>query len=227
MEGTIAFYADCLLKIFLAFAAGFILGLERKSRQRDVGMRTLILICISASMLSILSDYISREIGTADNARIAAGVVSGIGFLGAGVIMKTGFNIKGLTSAAIIWADATIGLCIGEGLYVPSFILVTVCVVSLLALEKVESLWFPAGITKFLHLTFKTEKLDMLELSEVIHKYGFYIKDVNISKKDELNQTVVVYRVMSPRMSDYTQFIESLNTVAQLSEFSIGETNIF
>lgn len=219
------FYLDCLIKILLAFAAGFILGLERKSRQRDVGMRTLILICISASMLSILSDYISKEIGTADNARLAAGVVSGIGFLGAGVIMKTGFNIKGLTSAAIIWADATIGLCIGEGLFIPSFILVFICVVSLLALEKVESLWFPAGSTKFLHLTFKTETLDMLRLGEVIQKYGFYIKDVNLSKSDELMQTVVEYRVMAPRINDYTDFIQSLNTVAKLSEFSIGELN--
>ena len=128
------FYISCLIKIAFAFVAGFILGVERKFRQQVVGMRTLILICESAVMLSILSGWITNQIGSADNARIAAGVISGIGFLGAGVIMKQGLNIKGITSAAIIWADATIGLCIGAGLFVPTFIMLGVTVISLISL---------------------------------------------------------------------------------------------
>jgi len=217
------YYTLCLLKILLAFVAGFILGFERKSRQRAVGMRTLILICISSSMLSILSGWISSQIGAADNARIAAGVVSGIGFLGAGVIMKTGFNIKGLTSAAIIWTDAAVGLCIGAGLFIPSFMMLIVCVISLLVLEKIEGKWFPAGSTKFLHLTFMADFIDMKQLSSVVVKYGFYVKDINLKKNIESGQIDVQYRVMAPRMGDYSDFIDSLNTVAPLSEFAIGE----
>ena len=105
------FFISCVFKIILSFIAGFVFGLERKFRQQVVGMRTLILICCSSAMLSILSEWIAIQSGAADTARIAAGVISGIGFLGAGVIMKTGLNVKGLTSAAVIWADSTIGLC--------------------------------------------------------------------------------------------------------------------
>ena len=215
------FFLTCLLKIFLAFIAGFSFGFERKFRQQVVGMRTLILICGSATMLSILSGWISVQTGEADSARIAAGVISGIGFLGAGVIMKTGLNVKGLTSAAVIWADATIGLCIGEGLYVPSFVLLAVFIVSLVLLEKIEERWFPVGRSKSLHLTFHSCKMDMEQLRKVIAENGFVITDVNITQLLQTEETIVYYSVRAPRIEDYSKFVKSLNEVAPLTEFSI------
>lgn len=217
------FYITCAIKIVFAFVAGFILGLERKFRQQVVGMRTLILICESAAMLTILSTWITKQIGTADNARIAAGVISGIGFLGAGVIMKQGLNIKGLTSAAIIWADATIGLCIGSGLYVPTFFMLAVCVISLVSLERIEERWFPAGRSKSLHLTFKTDSLDMEQLRTAVREQGFVITDVNISQLIEDQQTIIHYSVKAPRIDDYTSIVTALNKVGPLNEFSITD----
>lgn len=215
------FFLTCLLKIFLAFIAGFSFGFERKFRQQVVGMRTLILICGSATMLSILSEWISRQTGEADSARIAAGVISGIGFLGAGVIMKTGLNVKGLTSAAVIWADATIGLCIGEGLYVPALVLLAVFIASLVLLEKIEERWFPAGRSKSLHLTFQACKMNMAQLRKVIAEHGFVITDVNITQLLKTEETIVYYSVRAPRMEDYSKFVNALNEVAPLTEFSI------
>ncbi len=220
---AVDFYISCGIKIIFAFAAGFILGLERKFRQQVVGMRTLILICESAAMLTILSGWITKQIGTADNARIAAGVISGIGFLGAGVIMKQGLNIKGLTSAAIIWADATIGLCIGAGLYVPTFAMLAVAVISLVSLERIEERWFPAGRTKSLHLTFKSENLDMIKLRQIIKEQGFVITDVNVSQIIDIHQTIIHYSVKAPRINDYSQLVEALNMAGTLSEFSITD----
>lgn len=217
------FYISALIKIFLAFVAGFVLGLERKFRQQAVGMRTLILICESSAMLSMLSDWIVMQSGTADAARIAAGVVSGIGFLGAGVIMKTGLNVKGLTSAAIIWADSTIGLCIGEGLFIPTFIMLAVVVVSLISLERIEERWFPAGRTKSLHLAFVTDNLDMSLLRATIEKNGFVVTDVNISRIADTKMTILHYSVKAPKISDYSKFVQELNSVAQLSEFTITD----
>lgn len=204
-----------------AFGAGFVLGLERKFRQQSVGMRTLILICESATLLSILSSWISGQIGQADNARIAAGVISGIGFLGAGVIMKQGLNVKGLTSAAIIWADATIGLCIGAGLLIPTFIMLFISIFSLLSLERIEERWFPAGRSKSLFLTYKETSIDMKELREKVESFGFVIVDVNISQIFETNTTIIHYSVRSPRIDDYSIFLKNLNTIGKLSEFSI------
>lgn len=219
----IDFYISCLIKICFAFIVGFALGVERKFRQQAVGMRTLILICESAMMLSILSDWIANQVGSADNARIAAGVISGIGFLGAGVIMKTGLNIKGLTSAAIIWTDATIGLCIGAGLYLPSFAILLVSLISLISLEKVEERWFPARRTKSLHLTFKTDVLDMASLKKIIQEQGFFVIDMNISQTRECNRTVVQYWVKAPEINDYSNFLSALNRVGELSEFTITD----
>ena len=169
------FYVSCVIKILFAFAVGFLMGLERKFRQQVVGMRTLILICESSAMLSILSIWIGNQVGNADNARIAAGVISGIGFLGAGVIMKQGLNIKGLTSAAIIWTDATIGLCIGAGLYIPTFILLALSLLSLVSLERIEERWFPAGRSKSLFLTYSSQKIDMARLTSLVESFGFLI----------------------------------------------------
>ena len=184
-------------------------------------MRTLILICCSSAMLSILSEWIAIQSGAADTARIAAGVISGIGFLGAGVIMKTGLNVKGLTSAAVIWADSTIGLCIGEGLYIPSFFLLAVFILSLVLLEKIEKRWFPAGRSKSLHLTFNVGKMDMAHLRKVVIETGFVINDVNITQLLETEQTIVHYSVSAPKINDYSKFIDELNKVAPLLEVSI------
>ena len=217
------FYVSCVIKILFAFAAGFLMGLERKFRQQVVGMRTLILICESSAMLSILSIWIGNQVGNADNARIAAGVISGIGFLGAGVIMKQGLNIKGLTSAAIIWTDATIGLCLGAGLYIPTFILLALSLLSLVSLERIEERWFPAGRSKSLFLTYSSQKIDMARLTSLVESFGFLITDVNVSQIFQSNMTIIHYSVKAPKINDYSSFIQSLNEVGELTEFSVTD----
>ena len=112
------FLLECFIKLTLSVLCGFLLGIERKSRRQIVGMKTLILICVSCTLLAILSSYMAENFGdgSSDVTRISAGVVSGIGFLGGGAIIRQGLNIKGLTSAAIIWTDSALGLAIGTGL---------------------------------------------------------------------------------------------------------------
>ena len=109
------FYIDCLVKLAAAFVCGLFLGIERKRRFHSVGIRTLILISISSMAMGMVS-YLMADMGgvTGDPTRIAAGVITGIGFIGGGVIMKQGLNIKGLTTAAIIFGTAGIGLTCGD-----------------------------------------------------------------------------------------------------------------
>ena len=103
-------YIEYSARIAASFFCGLLLGFERKTRQHSVGMRTLILISVSSSLLAMLSSIITLEprVTGGDPTRVAAGVVTGIGFLGAGAILRQGMNIKGLTSAAIIWTAAAI-----------------------------------------------------------------------------------------------------------------------
>jgi len=111
---------DLLLKLLLAVVLGGAIGLEREIKAKPAGLRTNILICVGAALLTDVSVRIGlvggQRIG--DPARIAAQIVSGIGFIGAGTIMQGGGTITGLTSAATIWVVAAIGITIGAGFYV-------------------------------------------------------------------------------------------------------------
>ena len=118
------FFFDNILDISLRFAlsmiCGILLGIERKSRQNAVGIRTLVLISISCCLLSLLSVFIAENASIqGDPTRIASTTVSGIGFIGAGAILKQGLNIRGLTTAAIIFTAAAVGLSCGAGFYLP------------------------------------------------------------------------------------------------------------
>lgn len=121
-------YLDFMLRILVACACGFALGIERSHRFKEAGVRTHMIVCSAAALMMIVSKYGFADLTSADGqlfngtrgadaARIAAQVVSGISFLGAGMIFKNGNNVKGLTTAAGIWATAGIGLAIGSGMY--------------------------------------------------------------------------------------------------------------
>ena len=102
------------IRLIISFLCGLLLGIERKSRQNAVGIRTLVLISVSCCLLSILSVYVaqtySTDTGKGDPTRIISTVITGIGFIGGGAILKQGLNIRGLTTVAIILTKAAIGL---------------------------------------------------------------------------------------------------------------------
>jgi putative Mg2+ transporter-C (MgtC) family protein len=112
--------ADLLLKLFLAVVLGGIIGFEREIAGKPAGLRTNILICIGAALLMDVSTRIGLVDGhrVGDPARIAAQIVSGVGFLGAGTIMQSQGMVTGLTSAATIWVVAAIGMTVGAGYYI-------------------------------------------------------------------------------------------------------------
>lgn len=114
------FELGALIKMTLAAACGGAIGLEREIKRRPAGLKTFSLVCLGSALVMVTNDFICRFItgGSGDMARMAAQVVSGIGFLGAGTIMATGYDrIKGLTTAAALWVTAALGLAIGSGFY--------------------------------------------------------------------------------------------------------------
>ena len=222
------FLIDCLIKIILSIACGAVLGIERRSRSHVIGMRTLILISVSSTLLSIVSIHIT-EAQTAkgfyggDPTRIIAGIVSGIGFIGGGAIMRQGLNVKGITSAAIIFASSALGMAIGAGLYIQSGIVLFVFLFLLIMLEKFEIKIFPGIRSKNLQLVFEQDDVDMSELERIIKENGFIIADVNISRVMAAHKIILRYSVKAPRSEDYNKMIEELKTVGSLSEFSITD----
>jgi putative Mg2+ transporter-C (MgtC) family protein len=108
-------FSEALLRLALAAALGGAIGLEREFRHRPAGLRTNMLIALGSALFSILSVELGAGAGSPD--RIAAQVVTGIGFLGAGAILRSGENVHGLTTAATIWVNAAIGMAAGLGSY--------------------------------------------------------------------------------------------------------------
>lgn len=115
-------YVAIAFRIISAFVLGGIIGLERGMKNRPAGLRTYMLVCVGSCLIMLTNQYIYQVFGTGDPVRMGAQVVSGIGFLGAGTIVVTKRNqIKGLTTAAGLWAAAAVGLALGIGFYEAAF----------------------------------------------------------------------------------------------------------
>lgn len=144
-EGLIEFEKEfnlytVALRILLAVLFGGIIGLERGKHGRQAGMRTHILVCIGGTLASLIGVYCTETLGLdGDPFRISAQVVSGIGFLGAGmIIVKSDRMITGLTTAAIMWATAIIGIAVGLGFYSGAFLAVVACFFTAAVLTKID-----------------------------------------------------------------------------------------
>lgn len=222
------FIEESIIKLLLAVLCGFFLGLERKTHNHAVGLMTLVLICVSSTLLSLLSSFMATATvqipaGRGDPTRIASGVISGIGFLGGGAIMKTGLNIRGLTSAAVIWTAASMGLAIGAGLYIQVGVALFLVLVLLVGLEKLESKWFPAAKSKTIHLCYEGDNLDLKQIRKAIEKHGLIINDMNMSRVIISKQTFLHYTIKSPAGTIYTPLIEQLQKLGSLTEFSVTD----
>ena len=126
---------EILLKICLAALLGGIIGFEREVSHKEAGLRTNILIAVGSTLITILSIRFAEGVASADPARLAAQIFTGVGFLGAGAIIQARFAIHGLTTAATIWAVAAIGCAVGIGYTITAF-LVTILVVVILTFFK-------------------------------------------------------------------------------------------
>ncbi len=112
-----AFEYEWILRLLAALTAGILIGVERQHRAKEAGIRTHATVALASCLLMLISKYGFRDIGTGDPGRVAASVVSGVGFLGAGVIFVRNDVVQGLTTAAGIWATSAIGLCFGCDMY--------------------------------------------------------------------------------------------------------------
>lgn len=133
---------EIVIRIILATLLGGIIGVEREAHGRAAGLRTHILVCIGSTLITLTSLYIAENYSSpynnCDPARVAAGVVAGIGFLGAGTIIRSRASVLGLTTAASLWGVAGIGLALGSGFYKAAFVAALAIFITLVVLGRVE-----------------------------------------------------------------------------------------
>lgn len=172
--------SDDIIKILLSVLCGGILGFEREYQNKSAGFRTIILISLGSTIFTM----VSQRIGGSDD-RIAANIITGIGFIGGGVIFKGSFDVKGLTTAAVIWVAAAIGMLVGIG---HSFLAVSLALFVLLILSffgKMEDLIDISNYRKHYFLTFSSGDLKNVEMvEERIKNNHLKIMLKIISKKD-------------------------------------------
>jgi putative Mg2+ transporter-C (MgtC) family protein len=177
---------EIVIRLVAAAVIAGIIGLEREINNRPAGLRTHMLVAIGSSLMMLVSKYGFLEFNNADPSRLAAQVVSGIGFLGAGTIIMSERTVHGLTTAASLWATACIGLATGAGYYVGAAIgsiLVIFTLVILLVAEKT--------VLKYKYKNIKIDAVERLglinDLGEVFKKYSLHIKNMKVETKESLS----------------------------------------
>jgi putative Mg2+ transporter-C (MgtC) family protein len=128
---------DLMLRLLLAAGLGAAIGLEREYRQKPAGLRTNMLIAIGSALFTMVSFEVARISGTPD--RIAAQIVTGVGFLGGGAILRSGSTIRGMTTAATIWVNSAIGMAAGAGEYAMATIATVIALIVLCVLPPIEN----------------------------------------------------------------------------------------
>lgn len=172
-----------LVRILISFAMGALIGLEREMNNQPAGLRTHILISIGSTLVMLISIYIPQGAESAgDPGRIAAQVVSGIGFLGAGAILKFGADIKGLTTAASIWAMAAVGMAVGAGMYSISIIGVTVIFFALTAMNIFEKSFFKERSLRKIEVVVKKRSSSIEAISGVLQENNIRITSTGFDR---------------------------------------------
>ncbi len=170
-------YPEILARLLISTVLGGIIGIEREASNRPAGFRTHILVSVGSTLIMLVSMYAIPQ--PADRARIAAQVVSGIGFLGAGTILRTGNHIRGLTTAASLWVCAGIGLAIGSGYYFGGVVTAMIVLVSLVVLSKVEKNVL-RGANRLVKVTAEDRSGLIGEIGVLFGKHNISIRNISI-----------------------------------------------
>ena len=222
---TSTFEFEVVLRLLLGFLLAGIIGAERESENKPAGFKTHSLIGISAVLIMLCGRYYS-ELTHSDAARIPAHLLSGIGFIGAGTILRDGFNVKGLTTASSLLAVTCIGLSIGAGFYIGG-IIATVIVYIILS----HSHSFFGAVDHYINAELNLKVDDyaktIIDIQNIIDKYDITIKKIKNTQKDEklAKDVLIVFRYHKDiKINEVYAQISALDNVTDLE---IETSNIF
>ena len=190
-----------VVRLVLAVICGGVIGLERERKRRPAGFRTHILICLGAAMTTLTSQFLVLELGLfTDMARLGAQVIAGIGFIGAGTIIITKRRqVKGLTTAAGLWAAAIVGLCCGAGFIEGAILATIIILIAELVFAKLE--YFIVSNARVINIYVEYSDGSQLgTIVDTIKQKGAYIVDMEITKSGDNNRNpCVIFSIQKPR----------------------------
>lgn len=222
---TVLTPSEIILRLLLGMLLGGIIGFERQTHGRPAGFRTQLLVCVACVLLMIISEnYYAYGQRTAeyirlDPTRIAAGAMTGIGFLGAGVILKAGLSVQGLTTAACIWIVAAIGLAVGVGQYLAAITGAVLTFISLWLLRIVE--------TRIPRLTYRYvtlvtgEEGDEDTIKSLFEEHGFRVSKMDYEMVIPEKQKSFIFTISSKDRVPIKQLIDKISEIGYVTKISV------
>ena len=210
-------HLEIALKLLLAVALGGLVGLERESSQKPAGFRTHILICLGSAMMMIFSGLVleGRVAEGGDLLRVAAGVITGIGFMGAGTIIISRGMIIGLTTAATLWAVAGLGLVIGGGYYITAFIFTACILLALIGFGYFEEQHLKKNMYRY---TLKAESSSHLlsDIKKAAMHEGIKFQDIRLKREKNRSTIFINFPASEEEEQKFSQSLSELDEIQDL-----------
>ena len=215
-----------IAKLLLALLLGATIGIERRFKGQIAGLRTFALISMGACLAMLISIYIPQEylgLKNGDPGRIAAQVVSGVGFLGAGAIIQMKGSVRGLTTAAGIWMTACIGLAVGAGMYIIAIVATLLIIFVLVNIERIEKLANFLWESRVIRVKACGIVNDLTACRNIITDHGVHVRDMLVKYDYENDTTTANFLVRAKGSLDPTPLFQALSET--IDPISITLTN--
>lgn len=221
---------NAVFKLTLSLLLGCIVGLERKRKGQIAGLRTFALISMGATLAMILSIYIPQEymgLKNGDPGRVAAQVITGVGFLGAGAIIQMKGSVRGLTTAAGIWMVATIGMAVGVGMYAVSVIATLLIIFILVTLERYEHKLNIGQESKIVRVKVKGIMSTQGDYSEIFARHSIHVSDEYLKFDYEQDFTIINFVILTKGGVDFAALFSEIHDVQPTISITLtNEVNI-
>lgn len=216
LENTQITASTAAVRLAISFVLGAIIGVERQFRRRDAGMRTFTLICMGSAAAMLISIWIPQTYPNflnGDPGRIAAQVLTGIGFLGAGVIIQSHGSVHGLTTAACIWVMAVVGLAASITTAFTLFVLVS--------LERLERRMYLDGVNKILTINCSTSTPDLKGIRKILENRSIFIVSLSYEHNYDKNTSTITYKVNVKSKSSYSELFTEIRKLGYISQIRL------
>ena len=215
---------EVIARTVAALVAGGAIGLERSYHGRAAGLRTYALVCFGSALLVAASQYeiLATAHGAGEITRVIQGIVTGIGFLGAGVIVKEGFTVRGLTTSASIWVASAIGVAIGAGSYLTGAAAAALTLIALAVLRRLED---RLPVQSFIHLEVgfdRARAMDEDAFRELVRRHGFAMRDIAYRLHGEPQQLEYRSVIWSNDADDVRALEQSLLAKPEVAHFRLS-----
>ncbi len=210
------YYLEIIARLLLASILGGIIGYERELTNRPAGFRTHILVCIGSALVMVTSEFMFNRYSSQtsmDPARLGAQVISGIGFLGAGTIIREGYNVKGLTTAASLWAVACVGIAAGVGFYEGAIVAAILIILTLILLKKLEGHFFRKNRFKTVFIRADNVPGKVAAISGILEKHSVVTRNIEFVNSEDDIDVLIKLLIKLPRRINFVDIVNEIHGI--------------